>query len=78
MSDYTEDELRMYSAWSDYRSEYGASGETAFKQFIAGWAAARDGGGARVISVELAKHSYDWRAGWDAYRGTLDIGGVMR
>lgn len=45
-----DDNEARASAWSDYRSEYGA-GEAAAKDFF---------------------------AGWDAARGTLDIGGAQR
>ena len=73
MTDYTEDEERMFCAWSDYRSEYGASGKTAHGQFIAGWSAARAN-----WTVRMEAHSMDWRAGYEAYYGTLDIGGTLR
>lgn len=76
MSDYTEDELRMYSAWSDYRSEYGASGDAAYDMFIDGWDAARDDWYPELIALmDMPKH---WLAGYEAQKGTLDIGGVMR
>lgn len=46
MTGFTEDELNMYSAWSDFRKEYGVSADNTtraaeFRAFINGWAAAR-------------------------------------
>lgn len=70
--EYTEDDLRMFAAWSDYRKEYGAYGIEAHSQFTAGWEAARDG----VQGGDFL--SKDYEAGFLAYHGELDIGGVLR
>lgn len=73
---YTEDEERMFCAWSDYRSEYGVSAlrmSDAHADFTAGWEAARDS-----WTIDVSKHTMDWRAGFDAFFDDLDIGGVMR
>jgi hypothetical protein len=72
--EYTEDEERMFCAWADYRKEYGASGIEAHGLFTDGWEAARDN---HAVN-NFYKKPMDWRAGWDAYYGNLDIGGVMR
>lgn len=71
---YTEDEERMFCAWADYRKEYGASGSTAHMQFTAGWKAARD----NYAVNNFYKKSLDYQAGFHAFYGNLDIGGVMR
>lgn len=71
---YTDDEERMFCAWSDYRAEYGASGIDAHADFTAGWEAARDS----TTTLNFYGKSTDWHAGFEAYLGTLDIGGVMR
>lgn len=73
MADYTEDELRMYSAWSDYRKEYGASGAEAHAEFIAGWWTARNN-----LTMAHGNRTQPWQAGYDAFWDNLDIGGVMR
>jgi hypothetical protein len=72
---YTDDELRMIAAWSDYRKEYGISGDSTWanSEFIAGWHAAR-----YDRKEYVSAHGTDWRAGWLAYHEELDIGGVMR
>ena len=75
MTDYTEDEERMFCAWSDYRAEYGVSSlrmSDAHLDFTLGWEAARDG----VTGGDFL--SLDYEAGFKAYHGDLDIGGVMR
>lgn len=46
MPEYTQDELNMHSAWSDFRKEYGVSADdktraAEHRAFLAGWAAAR-------------------------------------
>lgn len=71
---YTEDEERMFCAWSDYRSEYGAYGIEAHMDFEGGWETARDG----HTILNWNQYSEDWKAGFRAYVGDLDIGGVMR
>lgn len=70
---YTEDEERMFCAWSDYRSEYGAYSIEAHCEFTAGWEA-----GLLDHTVDLGNATTDFKAGYDAYWGRLDIGGVMR
>jgi hypothetical protein len=71
-TDYTEDELAMYSAWTDYRSEYGQHGTVKHMAFCGGWKAARQG-------IPIAEsNSPAYRAGHEAARGLLDIGGVQR
>lgn len=70
---YTEDQERMFCAWSDYRKEYGAYGIEAHCEFTAGWEAARDS-----WTIDVSKHTMDWRAGFDAFFDNLDIDGVMR
>ena len=75
MTDYTADEERMFSAWSDYRSEYGAGTpglRKPYADFLNGWVAARD----RVTGGDFP--NLDYEAGFKAYHGDLDIGGVMR
>jgi hypothetical protein len=71
-TEYTEDELNMYSAWTDYRSEYGASGAKAHEAFCLGWTVARKDGDVSE------RNSVDFQAGFEAAKGTLDIGGVQR
>lgn len=70
---YTEDEERMFCAWSDYRKEYGAHGAEAHYNFQAGWNAGR-----LDHTVDLGNATVAFKAGYDAYWGRLDIGGVMR
>ncbi len=73
---YTEDEERMFCAWSDYRSEYGVSARRmteAHAEFTAGWRA-----GLLDHTVDLGNATMEFKAGYDAYWGRLDIGGVMR
>lgn len=69
---YTEDEERMFCAWSDYRKEYGAYGIEAHREFTTGWEHARD----RVQGGDFLNRDYE--AGFQAFHGDLDIGGVMR
>lgn len=70
----SEDEERMACAWSDYRSEYGVSGFEAYVEFTNGWEAARE----NYAVHNFYKKALDYRAGFHAYWGRLDIGGVMR
>lgn len=70
---YTQEEMDMYCAWADYRSEYGAYGIEAHNEFVNGWIAGRND-----HTVEIAMATVDFKAGYDAYWGRLDIGGVMR
>ena len=56
MSDWTEDEIELATAWSDFRKEYGVSANDATR----------------------AKEYRSFKAGWEAAKGTLDIGGVQR
>lgn len=70
--EYTEDEERMFCAWSDYRKEYGAHGGEAHYNFKAGWEAARDN-----WTVNFDLHTMDWKAGFRAYYGNLDIGDAL-
>ena len=76
MTDYTEDEERMFCAWSDYRSEYGVGARRlhdAHTDFTNGWRAGRND-----HCVDLGNSTVDFKAGYDAYWDSLDIGGVMR
>lgn len=73
---YTEDQMNFFCAWADYRKEYSLSEEDmieGYPEFKAGWEAARDN-----WTVNFDKHTAEWKAGFKAYHGTLDIGGVMR
>ena len=77
MTDYTEDDLRMFCAWSDYRKEYGVSSlrmSDARLDFEGGWETARD---SHAIQ-NWNQYSEDWKAGFRAYVGDLDIGGPLR
>jgi hypothetical protein len=74
---YTDNDLIMYCAWADYRKEYGTgqdSALTAQGAFISGWTAAQE----NYSTLSMSAHSVHWRAGYDAFLGTLDIGGVLR
>lgn len=77
MTEYTEDEKRMFCAWADYCKEYGLSSEritSGHPQFIAGWQAARD----NHATLNWGYNSMDWKAGFEAFHGTLDIDSEMR
>ena len=47
---------------------------TAMGAFTSGWEAARE----NYSTLSMSAHSVHWRAGYDAYLGALDIGGVLR
>lgn len=46
----SREEEELACAWADYRKEYGASGSQAYKAFVAGWKAAREGDQSGVLS----------------------------
>jgi hypothetical protein len=76
VTEYTEDELNMYSAWTDYRAEYGQHGVEKHAAFCNGWKAARQ-------DIPVAEsNTLAFQAGHEAARGVLDVssqtGGPLR